>query len=165
MPVKYNEQFKEQAVQKAIANEGNITPEELAKQLNMGYSTLQRWVRNYKQPGGNSMPTSIKRRPKDWSASERLGALIVTGNMDEQARNAYCREQGLYTKHLEQWQRNFSDMPTGKRTLQSQESKLLKKENKALQKELRRKDQALAETTAILVLKKKLAALYGEDEG
>ena len=164
MPTKFSQRFKDQAVQKAIASEGRLRLEELAKELNISYSTLQRWVREYKQPGDHSMPNSTDRRPADWTAYERLEALLATSQMDTEACNIYCREQGLYPEHLEQWKQDISQMETSQSKPSSQAIKALKKEVKALQKELMRKDRALAETTAILVLKKKLATLYGEDE-
>jgi hypothetical protein len=40
----------------------------------------------------------------------------------------------------------------------------VREENRTLKKELRRKDKALAETTALLVLKKKAASIWGEPE-
>ena len=46
----------------------------------------------------------------------------------------------------------------------SSEGKHLKQENKALKKELDRKDKALAETAALLVLQKKVNILGGNSE-
>jgi cytidylate kinase len=44
------------------------------------------------------------------------------------------------------------------------ELKALKEENKRLEKEIRRKDKALAEAAALLILKKKAAMIFGERE-
>ena len=53
---------------------------------------------------------------------------------------------------------------TDKRKQQAQERKADKKRIKELERELKRKDAALAETAALLVLRKKLNAYWGEDE-
>jgi putative transposase len=67
-----------------------------------------------------------------------------------------CRESVIYTQHLEQWKNNFSIGPTPKMTEEEcAERKTLKQENDALRRELRRKEKALAEVAALLILQKK----------
>jgi len=101
------------------------------------------------------------RRPEDWSAAEKLEAVIKASSLDEQSLGAFLREEGLYETHLEEWRRQ-AETALGK-TPRSPSTRL-KKENQRLERELRRKDRALAETAALLVLSKKVRALWG-DEG
>ena len=54
--------------------------------------------------------------------------------------------------------------PVDLRTRQDSESRGLKHEIKGLKKELRRKEKALAETAALLVLQKKVSEIWGNDE-
>ena len=106
------------------------------------------------------MPPQDK-RPQSWTKEQRLDALLDTHNLDEKALGAWCREHGLHTHHLTQWRQDWVNSkaePTGK------EVRALREENRDLKKELRRKDKALAETTALLVLKKKASAIWGEPE-
>jgi putative transposase len=71
-----------------------------------------------------------------------------------------CRESVIYTQHLEQWKNNFSIGPTPKMTEEEcAERKTLKQENDALRRELRRKEKALTEVAALLILQKKLENL------
>jgi len=76
--------------------------------------------------------------------------------------NALCRERGIFLHHITQWKQDFITPSAVKAKAGKQtESKILRKENKALKKELNRKDKALAETAALLVLQKKVNEIWG----
>jgi cell division septum initiation protein DivIVA len=81
--------------------------------------------------------------------------------MDEPSINALCRKNGLYPHHVQQWK---TDLVSHQRPKNQLETKILRQENKALKKELNRKDKALAETAALLVLQKKVNAIWGTGE-
>ncbi len=101
------------------------------------------------------------RRPKDWSRAERLQILMESHGLDEEALNAFCREKGIFRHHLEQWQAVFS---AGDAADTREELRELKDTNKALTRELNRKEKALAEAAALLVLQKKYRALWEEKD-
>lgn len=101
---------------------------------------------------------TTEKRPQEWSLAERLNAIIACGNLDDTAMNQYCRGKGLYPHHIEQWKKDFAKEPATKPM--KSDSKQLKQAIKQLQKELNRKDKALAETAALLVLKKKADAMW-----
>ena len=154
---KFTQEFKVQAVEKALSQCDDVRLEDIADDLGVGYSTLQRWIALAKKhqleihQTGSQM--TAEKRPQDWSLEERLNAVIECGSLDEAAINEYCRNKGLYPHHIKQWKQDFAQGPTTK--LVKSDSKQLKQEIKQLQKELNRKDKALAETAALLVLKKK----------
>jgi transposase len=76
-----------------------------------------------------------------------------------------CREQGLFPHHIKQWKQDFIDGSTVTTTASIRsDNKTLRQDNKALKKEVNRKDKALAETAALLVLQKKVNAIWGNDE-
>jgi transposase-like protein len=104
-----------------------------------------------------------EKSPQSWSRAQRLDALLETHGLSEQERGAWCRQRGVHTHQLEQWRRELIDGEAGA-TNGVAETRSLRQENKALKKELRRKEKALAETTALLVLKKKAADIWGEVE-
>ena len=76
----------------------------------------------------------------------------------------YCREQGLYPEQLQAWKAAFEAIDTDDAPVTKHELKIQRRELKALQKEMIRKDKALAETAALLVLAKKLPAIWGIKE-
>ena len=90
----------------------------------------------------------------------------MTAAMDEAQRSAWCRENGVYPSELQQWKENataaLSEMPEERAT--PQQTREARKRIKELERDVRRKDKALAETTALLVLSKKFEAILQQDE-
>lgn len=166
MSRRFTQEFKVQAVEKALSQCDDARLEDIARDLGVGYSTLQRWIALAKKHELKTQHTGSKmtseKRPQDWSLEERLNAIIECGRLDEPAINEYCRSKGVYPHHITQWKHDFAQGLAAK-PLKS-ESKQLKQEIKQLQKELNRKDKALAETAALLILKKKANAIWGFNE-
>ncbi len=105
------------------------------------------------------------RRPSDWSIQERYGALLETASLPEEELGRWCREHGVHSHQLDRWGHDAMAGTSGQAGVAKQaETRRLREENRTLKKELRRKDKALAETAALLVLKKKAALIWGEPE-
>ena len=163
----YSQSFKDNVVEKALKRNPSVTLEEITKEHNVSRSALSRWIKEAQQlEQSTSMnPLKKEKRPQDWSCSERLQAVIDCGGLDEQAISAYCRKQGIYTHHIIQWKKDFLSAERSVVNASTQaQLKQLKSDNKQLQQELRRKEKALAETAALLVLKKKAQHLWGSSE-
>ena len=96
-----------------------------------------------------------------WSAEEKLAALLEYERLGEEERGKYLRGKGLHEAHLERWKKEILEglklkpLAGGKNDPQ-------RKRIAALEKELRRKEAALAEAAALLVLKKKADAIWGK---
>jgi transposase len=105
-----------------------------------------------------------EKRPQDWTLEERLNMIISCDALHDQALSEYCREQGIYPHHLAQWKLDFTNGRQSGKPVPRNEVKTLKHENKVLKKALNRKDKALAETAALLVLQKKVHEIWGNDE-
>lgn len=155
---------KDAIVKKAIENRG-VNLKEFAAQNNIGYSTLNKWLSKYRsgEVQERSRPT---RSNKQLTYTERLQHVLASASLDEQAISVYCREHGLYAVQLTEWKHQ---MMTEKKDEKNNvgllnELKTLRTEVKQLKKELHRKDRALSETAALLVLKKKAHAIWGEPE-
>jgi len=139
---------------------GNHRIGDIAEQMGVGLSTLQRWLREAKKSGEPVMAKHEK-RPQDWTREERLNALLEAAKLSDEEVGAWCRQKGIHTHHLEKWRKELAqEQPGG----QGGNVRKLKKEVKDLKKELNRKDKALAETGALLALKKKADAIWGEEE-
>ena len=170
MRARYTQSFKRQAVEKALSRADGTTLAEITDSLGIGQSTLNKWIvksRN-QQLGSSSEHDSAsiggvrkEKRPQDWNQEERLDMLIACGSLDEAAMNQLCRERGLYAHHVSQWKQDFISGVTAN---ERSDAKSLKGEVRELKKELHRKDRALAETAALLVLQKKLDTIWGNDE-
>lgn len=155
----YSETVKEAMVLK-LTSPGALSASSLANEVGIHQSTLSRWVREY----GNvsKMGGVMKaRRPQDWTAEEKLVAVLDYEKLDEQEHGKYLREKGLHSVHIERWKQELIE---GLKALRSGKKDSRDKRIKELEKELRRKDKALAETAALLVLKKKAQVIWGDRE-
>ena len=155
--MRYSSEFIEQALIKVHARDGQ-TVREVATDLGVNFYTVQRWLKVHK-----IVRTDVadkERRPHEWRREEQLGALLETHALNEEQLHAWCRERGLFPHHLEQWRVAFC---VGEPT-KPPSTLALTKENAKLKKELQRKEKALAEAAALLVLQKKFQALWVDEE-
>ncbi len=171
MKRKFTTSFKIQAVEKALSRNENITLTEIANSLSIGSSTLGKWIVKAKNQEFETLSQdelasmSNDKRPQDWSIEDRLSMVIECASLTEEALNNHCRKQGVYPHHINQWKQNFiNGSSTKKKAVSPSEVKVLKNEVKVLKQELNRKDRALAETAALLVLKKKVHEIWGSEE-
>ena len=161
MTAKHSEAFIEQAVVKAYSR-GDRTIKSVAEDLNVNHHTLKYWMKN-KAVSKSGAPAAREKRPQDWTAAEQFAALRATHGLSGEALQAWCRERGIFAHHLTSWEAVFcaeaKEPATGVR-----EVRTLKDENAKLKRELVRKDKALAEAAALLILQKKFRALWEDEE-
>lgn len=171
MNKQYTKSFKIEAVKKVLSRNFNTSVKEVADSLGVKLSTLYGWVKavenNKLEKNLNQNLKEGEKRPKDWMLSERLQAIIETERLDSEQRSAFCREKGIFPHHLESWKKEFISSTRDSDEKLKNELKKLKDKNNELQKELSRKEKALAETAALLVLKKKAEKIWKiiEEEG
>ncbi len=160
------QEFKVQSVEKALSRRADQTLKNIADDLGVGQSTLQRWIRLAKdnQLEKPEFPMSTEKSPQDWNKTQRLEAIMHCHSMNDEQISAYCRKNGIYPHHLKEWKTEFLSDNQSSESVSRQAQKKLKQENKRLQKELNRKERALSETAALLVLSKKCQAIWGEKE-
>jgi len=166
----YPEIFKEKMVLRMSGARG-ISVNALSEEVGVPQSSLSRWLREAgvdvvaKKVNEKSKRTKAGKRPEDWPAEEKLDAVLEAASLSEEELGAYLRRKGLHSVQLEQWRRRVTE--AAMEALQSKSSRkkasIEAKRVKKLERELRRKEKALAETAALLVLKKKVAAIW-EDE-
>lgn len=163
MSIIYTPAFIEQALVK-VYSRGTRTIAAIAEDLNLSHYTLKGWMRSRSKVQLKSLAglgaSGQDKRPQDWKPEEQLLALHQTHGLSEEERNAWCRERGLFAHHLVAWQQALLTPGSG---ASQQELRSLKDENQQLKRELVRKEKALAEAAALLVLQKKFRALW-EDE-
>ena len=159
MESKYSEAFIEQALVK-VYSRGDRTVRSVAEELNVSFHTLKNWMK--RKVVDKLGVTAIKgKRPQDWSADEQLVALHETHGLSGEVLYAWCREKGLFVHHLTSWRAAFC--ANEKAAPGTREIRTLKDENEKLKRELVRKEKALAEAAALLILQKKFRAFW-EDE-
>ena len=155
----YNDSFKETMVKKMTGPDARSATA-LSEEVNIPQSTLSRWLRDYgrvRSSGGNM---STKKRPGNWTAEEKMEAVVAYEGMNEQERGLYLRGHGLYSVDLIRWREEILQALSKKPKKGDPRDRRIRE----LEGELRRKEKALAETAALLVLKKKARAIWGGSE-
>ena len=155
---RYGQAFKDRAVARLLPPE-SAALELVAREVGIGVGTLERW-----REDAQSRPA----RGRAWTAGARLEAVIATAAMSESAKSAWCREHGVYPAELDKWRASATAALAEPEEARAspQATRQDRKRIKELERDLLRKDRALAETAALLVLSKKVAAIFnkGEDE-
>lgn len=128
------------ALLKKLLPPSNLSVVELARQEGISEVPLYAW-RKQAKAGGATVPGG-KKLPDDWPAEARFAVVLETAALSEIELSEYCRHQGLYPEQVGAWGQARAD----------------KKRIRELERELRCKEQALAEAAAILVMRKKLNA-------
>lgn len=145
-----------------------VSANALAARVGVGQPTLSRWLREAKMVavsrGKQKKKTDTpKRRARQWTAAEKLRVVIEAGTLDEAGVGELLRREGLHAADLQHFREEalagLEAKPT--RAGESPEAKRIRE----LERELNRKEKALAEAAALLVLRKKLNALWEEAEG
>ncbi len=105
--------------------------------------------------------------PEGWSSRDKFAAVLETAALNEADLGEYCRKRGLYPAQIAAWRsacEQANDWDRSSTARLSQATKDDKKQIKELERELARKEKALAETAALLVLRKKAAAIWGDED-
>ena len=100
-------------------------------------------------------------------ADDKLAVVIETASLNEAQLSEYCRSKGLYPEQINEWKTSALSGYQNNRQMKKekiQNHQQDRKKIKRLESELRRKEKALAETAALLVLSKKCQAIWGEHE-
>ena len=157
----YSPEFKAQIVSKLMPpSRQSVTS--LSEESGISVATLYAWKKQYREQGFvvPTKPTA----PDQWDAKAKLAALIQTATMNEAERSAYCREHGLYVEQLQAWRTDFETLLGGDSPASKADLAAERKRTRQLEKELHRKEKALAEMAALLTLRKKTQAIWGTDE-
>ena len=159
---RYSVGFRDKVIEEGLNSGKSLRV--LAEEFGIGYSTLGKWLREYRNSGEQPLAKQEK-RPSEWSVEERYAALLETGQLSDEEIGRWCREHGVHTHQLSRWRQDAMVGTGGKKaTAEQAETRRLREENRSLKKERRRKDKALAEAAALLVLKKKAQSIWGEPE-
>lgn len=161
----HSEAFREQAVRKALERGGDRTIQSVADELGVGLFTLKGWIKQVRRQA-REVDDSAQVNPAMPSAAQRLELLLGSAGLSGEALRAWCRQRGVYAHQLAAWKVVFAQEADGGalKPLKA-ERDALKAERDGLKRQLQKRDRALAEAAALLVLSKKFQALLaGADE-
>ena len=159
--MRHSVEFKKAAVQKYLSR-GSRSVDEIIKEIGISSPTIYQWRDEFAKIG--DMKKSSK--PQSRSVAEKLKAISEYNALPEEKRGEYLRRNGLHEEHLAEWQKQIEEaLSPKKKTFQDRHELFAEqKKVKQLEKELHRKDKALAEASALLILKKKADLIWGSEE-
>ncbi|MFN9661372.1 MAG: transposase [Cyanobacteriota bacterium] len=140
----------------------------IARDTGIAIATLSSWRSQWKKQG--LLVPGTNRPPEQWSAADKLAAVIQSTDLSGPELGSFCRERGLYPKQVARWRQavedaNGSNAPnmTDQRELQRKNQELIR-QNKKLERELQKKEKALTEATTLLRPSKKFSQIFQSDE-
>lgn len=156
----YTQEFKDSVLKRLEQNETVVS---LSEELKISKSTIYQWVRTHNKKQQND--TINLKSKNNWTSEDKFQVVLETATLTETELAEYCRRKGIYVDEVKAWrdqclnanQDIIEDPKELKEFLKEEKDKV-----KELQKELRIKEKALAETAALLVLRKKANAIWGD---
>ena len=168
--MQYSSGLKARMIQR-MSGRDPLSANKLSEEVGISQNTLSRWLREASgekkvKKNGYVVP-SAPMRPDDLPATEKLRLVMEASTLSEDELGKFLRRNGLHEAQLEEWRNKIQEAavaalqkPKKGRRRKSPEAKKVEQ----LERELHRKDRALAEVTALLALKKKLDALLGDED-
>jgi len=158
---KYSKEKKQHALELMSAPERLSVPE-VAVRTGVSKATLYLWQREARTKG-KAVPAGAG-AAESWSARDKLGVVMETAGMAEAELAEYCRRKGVFVEQVRAWRQACESGIAAGGLDGGPALREERKRNRRLQKELQRKERALAETAALLVLSRKLEAFRTEGE-
>jgi transposase len=144
--------FKQKMVQR-LTGKNAMTASQLSRETGVKQQNLSRWLGE-----ARSLPT-VAKKPKpaarEWTVEQKARVLAEASKLDGVELTAYLEREGVKLVEYEQWRLSLEGGAASLSTI---------RRIRQLERELARKEKALAEAAALLILKKKVEALFGEDE-
>ena len=162
---RYSAAFKGKIVEKLLRPNGPSACA-VSSEVGIPQPTLSRWVREAVTLSGVSKKKSkSQRKSKRWSAEERLRIVVQASELSEEELGALLRREGVHTSQLERWRETVREALAGGQVSEARRQAARdRKRIRELERELRRKDKALAESAALLWLKKKAQDIWGDED-
>jgi transposase len=154
----YTQEFKKLVLNR-LEPPTNDTVAGLSKELGVSKSAIYHWKRSKNGVERNASTVG------KWSPEDKFYIVVETSTLTEQELAAYCRRKGLFVDDVKNWRKQCinANASNTKDPLKLEEDlREEKQRTKLLEKELRRKEKALAEAAALLVLQKKAQAIWGD---
>lgn len=160
----YDPELKSSILARLLPPNNESVPS-IAKSTGIPNSTLHSWLHVHRMKHGITPSIDLSDQR---STQEKFAVVLKSATMTELELSGYCREQGLYPEEVERWRRqcelaNAKEIAQAEGAQTRQKRLTTEKDNRRLTQELQRKEKALAEMAALLVLQKKFQALWGEE--
>jgi transposase-like protein len=148
MAAAYSSAYRHEMVRR-LTGAGAMTSQALSRETGVAQSTLSQWLRD-----ARSLPF-VTKTAKTKTPEEKLRIVVASAALEGEELGAFLRREGIHEVELRDWRQAMLDgLSGGPPKVRSADGKQIRQ----LQKELHRKDKALAEAAALVLLKKKAIA-------
>lgn len=160
-----------------LSGPGSLSATALSAEVGVSQATLSRWLKGAATVG-QSMPRpqdkkrrrssaaaeSATKRPQDWTAEEKLALVLEAAAVAAADLGAFLRRKGVHEAQLAEWREAATAGLRGPTKRDRKAASIEARRVRDLERELARKEKALAEAAALLVLKKKAQAIWGDED-
>ena len=171
--VPYSEKFKLRMIQR-LASPNAPSANSLSREVGVPQATLSLWLRRARtlppmtREHSDDAHSNEPKSPKSWSAEDKYRVVLEASTVADADLGEFLRKRGIHAAQLEEWRRVAAEAskaalsPT--KNPNHGQSKADSKRIRELERELCRKDKALAELAALVALKKKLEIFWGDED-
>jgi transposase-like protein len=145
---------------KKFLTRGSKTIAQLAQENGVGVNAFYNWTRIY---GRTAEMKPLARSPQDWSSEEKFKAVMKFDSLPEEERGAFLRSEGVHSDHIAQWRQKMQLALEPEKPDARTERGELTYRILDLERDLARKEKALAEAAGLLILKKKADLIWGTE--
>ena len=164
--MRYSAELRD-AVLRRVLPPQNDPVERVAREEGISEQTVRNWKAKALDTGYRPAEEDAS-LPDRWTTQDKFHIVLETAGMNEAELGEYARVKGLYVEQIHRWRDACikANGGTAKEAARlNRELKGVEKKNRQLERELIRKEKALAEAAALMILRKKLDAIWGEQEG
>lgn len=157
---------RRQAVVAKLLPPYNLSVEAVARQEGISSATIYKW-RKEARAEGRCLPDSSDLGSEGWSSRDKFAAVVETAALNAQELAEYCRRRGLFAEQIQRWRHDCEQAASvshEERRRETEEARQQRQHIRQLERELQRKNNALAEAAALLTLSKKARAIWGDEE-
>lgn len=156
---RYSEDFKKEIIKKLLLP-NNKSTKELSEEVGVSVQTILSWRRKYISGRiEQHLPNAM-----NISNADKLKTLLEAKSLSDEDYGKWLRSKGIYSGQIKLWEEELDNFMKNDFKTMKDENLKLKNENKSLKKDLDKKDKALSEVSALLILKKKANLIWGEEK-
>lgn len=157
---------RRQAVVAKLLPPHHLSAYKVAEQEGISVATLYKW-RKEARAEGRCLPNASNQGVENWSSQDKFAAVVETAALNAEEMTEYCRRRGLFPEQLQRWRHDCEQAASLSHEDRRREAAKIQEQRRRvrdLERELKRKNDALAETAALLTLSKKARATWGDEE-
>jgi transposase-like protein len=153
-----------------LSGPGSVSATALSAEVGVSQATLSRWlkgaatVKQKMSPPRDKEKSSSTKRPQDWTGEEKLALVLEAAAVPAAELGAFLRRKGVHEAQLAEWRDTATAALRGPTKRDRKAASIEARRVRDLERELARKEKALAETAALLVLKKKAQSIWGDED-